>query len=153
MRGKTFVFSANNVLVKPNPSSITSGTYHMIVGTYAEQAVEDNFFLNTAGSHFVKAANGTVNAFEAYAGNVTASDATMLQIVLDENAEDAPSYTRGDVNNNGEVNIADVTVLIDYLLSGDATGIDLDAADTNLDTQVTIADVTRLIDYLLSGAW
>ena len=134
MRGKTFVFSANNVLVKPNPSSITSGTYHM-------------------GSHFVKAANGTVNAFEAYAGNVTASDATMLQIVLDENAEDAPNYMRGDVDNNGEVNIADVTVLIDYLLSGNATGVNLDASDTNLDTQVTIADVTRLIDYLLSGAW
>ena len=153
MRGKTFVFSANNVLVKPNPSSITSGTYHMIVGTYAEQAVEDNFFLNTAGSHFVKAANGTVKAFEAYAGNVTASDATMLQIVLDENAEDAPSYTRGDVDNNGIINITDVTVLIDYLLSGNDTGVNLDASDTNLDTQVTIADVTRLIDYLLSGAW
>ena len=153
MRGKTFVFSANNVLVKPNPSSITSGTYHMIVGTYAEQAVEDNFFLNTAGSHFVKAANGTVKAFEAYAGNVTASDATMLQIVLDENAEDAPSYTRGDVDNNGIINITDVTVLIDYLLSGNDTGVNLDASDTNLDTQVTIVDVTRLIDYLLSGAW
>ena len=101
----------------------------------------------------MKAANGTVNAFEAYAGNVTASDATMLQIVLDENAEDAPSYTRGDVDNNGIINITDVTVLIDYLLSGNDTGVNLDASDTNLDTQVTIVDVTRLIDYLLSGAW
>ena len=153
MRGKTFVFSATDVLVKPNPNAITSGTYHMTIGTYAQQTIEDAFFLNAAGSHFVKAANGTVNAFEAYAGNVTASDATMLQIVLDENTEDAPSYTRGDVNHNGDVTIADVTALIDYLLSGDATGIDLDAADTNIDTQVTIADVTCLIDYLLSGAW
>ena len=68
-------------------------------------------------------------------------------------AEDAPSYMRGDVDNNGEVNIADVTALIDYLLSGNDTGVNLDASDTNLDTQVTIVDVTRLIDYLLSGAW
>ena len=153
MRGKTFVFSATDVLVKPNPSAITSGTYHMTVGTYAQQAVEDAFFLNAGGSHFVKAANGTVNAFEAYAGNVTASDATMLQIVLDEIAEGAPSSMRGDVNMDGDVNISDIAALIDYLLSGDATGIDTTAADCNIDTQVTIADVSKLIDYLLSGAW
>ncbi len=153
MRDKTFVFSATDVLVKPNPSAITSGTYHMTVGTYAQQTIEDAFFLNAAGSHFVKAANGTVKAFEAYAGNVTASEATMLQIVLDEIAEGAPSYTRGDVNDSGTVDITDVTVLIDYLLAGDDTAINLDAADTNIDTFITIADVTKLIDYLLSGAW
>ena len=153
MRGKTFVFSANNVTVKPNPSAITSGTYHMIVGSYAQQAVENAFFLNAAGSRFVKAANGMVNAFEVYAGNVIASNATQLQIVLDENAEGAPSSMRGDVDHSGTVNIADVTALIDYLLSGDATGIDITAADCNLDEGVNIADVTALIDYLLSGAW
>ena len=153
MRDKTFVFSATNVLVKPNPSAITSGTYHMTVGTYAQQTIEDAFFLNAAGSHFVKAANGTVKAFEAYAGNVRASEATMLQIVLDEIAEGAPSYTRGDVNDSGTVDITDVTVLIDYLLAGDDTAINLDAADTNIDTFITIADVTKLIDYLLSGTW
>ena len=153
MRDKTFVFSATNVLVKPNPSAITSGTYHMTVGTYAQQTIEDAFFLNAAGSHFVKAANGTVKAFEAYAGNVRASEATMLQIVLDEIAEGAPSYTRGDVNDSGTVDITDVTVLIDYLLAGDDTAINLDAADTNIDTFITIADVTKLIDYLLTGTW
>jgi hypothetical protein len=56
----------------------------------------------------------------------------------------------GDVDNNGDVNITDVTVLIDYLLSGDATGINLVAADYNKDGSVTIADVTALIDYLLN---
>ena len=153
MRDKTFVFSATDVLVKPNPSAITSGTYHMTVGTYAQQTIEDAFFLNAAGSHFVKAANGTVKAFEAYAGNVKASEATMLQIVLDEITEGAPSYTRGDVNDSGTVDITDVTVLIDYLLAGDDTAINLDAADTNIDTFITIADVTKLIDYLLTGTW
>ena len=153
MRGKTYVFSANNVTVKPNPTAITSGTYHMTVGSYAQLPVEDAYFLNAAGSHFVKAATGTVNAFEVYAGNVIASNATRLQIVLDENAEGAPSTMRGDVDNSGAVNIADVTDLIDYLLSGDATGINLYAADCNLDQGVNIADVTALIDYLLSGAW
>ena len=60
---------------------------------------------------------------------------------------------RGDVNADGQVNIADVTALIDYLLSGDESTVDLDASDANQDGNVNIADVTSLIDYLLSGAW
>ena len=59
----------------------------------------------------------------------------------------------GDVNNSGDVTIADVTALIDYLLSGDASNINLAAADCNNSGDVTIADVTALIDYLLSGTW
>ena len=59
----------------------------------------------------------------------------------------------GDVDNNGEVNITDVTVLIDYLLISDATGINLVAADYNKDGYVSIGDVTTLIDYLLNGSW
>ncbi len=64
-----------------------------------------------------------------------------------------PAFLRGDVNGDGNVTVADVTALIDYLLGGDASLINLGAADCNLDTTVTIADVTSLIDYLLSGSW
>ena len=60
---------------------------------------------------------------------------------------------RGDVNGDGEVAINDVSALIDYLLSGDASGINLAAADCNQDTGVSIGDVTALIDYLLAGSW
>ena len=153
MRGKTFVFSAENVTVKPNPTAITSGSFHMTIGDYVNKVVEDAFFLNEAGSHFVKAASGNVKAFEVYAGNVVASDATRLQIVLDENAEDGPGSLRGDVNMDGKINIGDVTTLINYLLSGDAAGIDTAAADCNQDGKYTIGDVTALINYLLSGTW
>lgn len=60
---------------------------------------------------------------------------------------------RGDVNDDGDVNIADVTALIDYLLSGSTDGINLDNADCNQDSDVNIGDVTALIDFLLSGNW
>ena len=153
MRGKTYVFSAHDVTVKPNPSSITSGTFHMTVGEYAQKDIQNAYFLNDAGSHFVKAASGRVNAFEAYADNVTASDATQFQIILDENAEDGPATLRGDVDKNGIVNIDDVSTLIDYLLDGNSTAIDMNAADCDLSGEVAIDDVTKLIDFLLSGNW
>ena len=60
---------------------------------------------------------------------------------------------RGDVDEDRSINIADVTALIDYLLSGNADSINLDNADCDQDGNINIADVTSLIDYLLSGSW
>lgn len=54
----------------------------------------------------------------------------------------------GDVNGDGEVNISDVTALIDLLLSGE-TGTEM--ADVNNDGEVNISDVTSIIDMLLGG--
>jgi predicted AlkP superfamily phosphohydrolase/phosphomutase len=51
------------------------------------------------------------------------------------------------------VAISDVTALIDYLLGGGDSGIDINAADCDQDGNVTISDVTALIDYLLGGQW
>lgn len=59
----------------------------------------------------------------------------------------------GDVNSDGYVNISDVTVLIDYLLSGSPLGVNQIGADCNYDSKINISDVTTLIDYLLSGKW
>lgn len=60
---------------------------------------------------------------------------------------------RGDADGNGSVNITDVTALIDYLLTGNASGINLVGANCNNDSSVNISDVTALIDYLLTGQW
>ena len=49
---------------------------------------------------------------------------------------------RGDVNGDGSVNISDVTALIDYLLSGNPSGVNVTAADCNQDSSVNISDVT-----------
>ena len=65
-------------------------------------------------------------------------------------AEDAPQYEIGDVDHDSKVTIADVTELIDGLLS-DASTVPAEG-DVDQDSKVTIADVTELIDMLLGGA-
>ena len=60
---------------------------------------------------------------------------------------------RGDINEDGTVNITDVTALINYLLSHNSDGVNLDNADCNTDTNINISDVTTLINYLLSHTW
>ena len=52
----------------------------------------------------------------------------------------------GDVNGDGEVNIADVNALIAMILSGNQTSL----GDVNGDGEVNIADVNAVIDIILS---
>ena len=56
----------------------------------------------------------------------------------------------GDVNGDGEVNIADVNLVLSLILSGSTDDPKLAAADVNGDGEVNIADVNRIIDIILS---
>ena len=56
---------------------------------------------------------------------------------------------QGDVNNDGEVNIADVNAVIEVILSGEDSYAG--RADVNGDGEVNIADVNSIIDMILNG--
>lgn len=64
--------------------------------------------------------------------------------------EPVQSFLTGDVNDDGKVSIDDVTALINYLLSGDLSNINLAAANVNADGRCSIDDVTALINILLT---
>ena len=68
-----------------------------------------------------------------------------LALVL--SALGANAAIQGDVNGDGEVNIADVNAVLDAILSNHVTP----AYDVNGDDEVNIADVNALIDYILTG--
>jgi hypothetical protein len=55
----------------------------------------------------------------------------------------------GDVNRDGFVNISDVTCIINYILNGDGSNIDLEAAELNGDGTINISDATKLINMIL----
>ena len=58
---------------------------------------------------------------------------------------------QGDVNVDGTATIADVTSLINYLLTGNDSTVGVGFSDLNEDNKVSIADVTALISLLLKG--
>ena len=61
---------------------------------------------------------------------------------------------RGDVNNNGVIEMDDLTALINYLLTGDTTGISVvNAAACDGNEDIAMDDLTALINYLLNSAW
>ncbi len=57
----------------------------------------------------------------------------------------------GDVNGDGEINIADITMLVDIMLGGFANYDTRHRSDVNHDKEINITDVTVLVDYLLGG--
>ena len=60
---------------------------------------------------------------------------------------------RGDVNGDQSVDISDATMLINYLLSGNSSGLNLENANCDQQGGVDISDATTLINYLLNGNW
>lgn len=65
--------------------------------------------------------------------------------------EQSHGYEVGDANHDHSVSIADVTAIIDYLLSPANSSACTICADVNGDQSVSISDVTALIDRLLGA--
>ncbi|MBR5684956.1 MAG: hypothetical protein IKX18_02240 [Muribaculaceae bacterium] len=86
-------------------------------------------------------------------GIVLISQAGLVRVYITEMTEVASAGLRGDVDDSGTVDITDATTLINYLLNGDATGMNLDNANCDLQGGVDISDATTLINFLLNGTW
>ena len=114
-------------------------------------------FTKTNGSTVTCSVEGLKITYDNTNVTVTNSEGTTtialteVQNMYFSNEAGGSTFLIGDVNMDGAVNIADVTALIDYLLGGDDTNINVEAANVNEDDAVNIADVTALIDMLLSG--
>ena len=82
----------------------------------------------------------------------------MLVVLMLASFKADVQYARGDVSRDGQVDIYDITSLINYVLSGSwgdelAGPVMPDRGDVNGDSQVDIYDITSLINYVLSGSW
>ena len=83
----------------------------------------------------------TLFTFKAYNGMA------VYKIGRNVSAGEEPQGIPGDVNGDGEVNIADVNAVIDLILSG-KTSV---AGDVNGDGEVNIADVNAVLDLILKA--
>lgn len=62
-----------------------------------------------------------------------------------------PELVIGDVNGDGEINITDVTWLIDFLLGMEHEGFVIAVADVFPDNEINIRDLTGLVDTILNN--
>ncbi len=110
-------------------------------------------FVMTDGSKVTFAVEGLKITYDDYVHAVVSNERTSATLNLAElkcmyfsNREDYPT---GDVNADGEVNIADVNALIDIILGSETDETTAERADVNNDGEVNVADVNTLIDIIL----
>ncbi|MBR5169224.1 MAG: leucine-rich repeat domain-containing protein [Muribaculaceae bacterium] len=106
----------------PTRQASSPGEFRVIYNSGEHNVITDRQVTNAKGKNWIP---------KRYTGSVWAAIGSGLV---------------GDVNGDGEVNIADVNVLIDMVLKNRSSA----AADINGDGEVNIADVNVLIDMILS---
>ena len=123
------------------------------IASYRMGATTNNYLINEARLGTQLPVVAGTNSFRIPVGKYNLTLYLTGGVLVVEKWTEPVPYKRGDVNGDGLINIADVTSLIDYLLTGNTAAIDVDNADCCLDGNVNIEDVTTLIDYLLVGSW
>ena len=88
--------------------------------------------------------NATVQPFRAYF-----SEIEVLESHTDIELPGEASTTTivGDVNGDGNVNVMDITALIDVIMNDDTSN---PRADVNGDGEINVIDITALIDIIMN---
>ena len=138
---------ATSYVIEVSPSSTTWGRNRFIEtlknGQYettlpAEEIKVNGKLMEDGTTYYARCKTSYLD----FDGNThTTAYGPIISFVYSENAG-----LTGDVNGDGEVNIADVNAVLDMILSGN----ELSAGDVNGDGEIGIADVNALITIILS---
>ena len=142
--GTPITWSASNVLLKPEPIAYTSGENYLMAGTFVGETVTDAYAVDAAGA-VAKWGNATVQPFRAYFKEIAALE-NHTDIALP--GEASTTTIVGDVNGDGEVDVRDITALIDVIMNSIT---DNPRADVNEDGDIDVRDITALIDIIMNN--
>ena len=135
----------------------------MLIALVAICASADTYsylkFTKTNGSTVTCSVEGIKVTYDNNNITVTNNEGTTtialseVQDMYFSNEAGGATVVRGDVDGDGDVAIADITALLNYLLTGNTDGVVAANADCDQDGEVAIADITALLNYLLTGNW
>ncbi|MDO4512346.1 MAG: leucine-rich repeat protein [Bacteroidales bacterium] len=142
-------YEQNTLYKLERPAATPAAGTNLLVGSAkgkADVIADDGGFYFDAGTNsFLRPATSyTLAAGHAYLKLTPATAGSTQQVYIDLWA---PKTKVGDVNGDGEVNVSDVTALINKIL-GSADYAD-EVCDINADGVVNVSDVTALINKIL----
>lgn len=159
--GSTFVKAGHGTPVEPEfmpIEEVSQDMVHWFLGFENVTIVEED------GKYYMEDETGRLLLFDRFGTipeNVTQTNPHYVEgflTVYNDELEFYPSLIdgindcgkKGDVNNDGEINIADINALIDIILGAEADDCTKWRADVAEDNEIGIADVNALIDLIFS---
>ena len=93
------------------------------------------------------------NAFRIPVGKYNLTLYLSQGILVVERWTEPQPVMRGDVEGDGDIDMDDLAALINYMLTGNASGINLENADCEPGDGVNMDDISALINYMLKNHW
>jgi len=156
-------YMANVVKFDVTLSGVVSGKYYMVFllkddGSATPVPTENNiYYINqeTASSESVSfnvypkdMLPGSYSLY--FSSNATSGTITNLQKVAGFSYH--VPYVLGDVDDSGDVDIADVTVILNHVVENiELTGMNYLAADVTHDGEVDVQDATKVLNYIVEN--
>ena len=157
LAGQTIMFfTADKTTIAPTTlhPTLSKGDFSM-VGTNMREPVGSGFVLSDNkwvwtgdDTDSEESVSHTADAFRAFV-TTTAAAGNVLTIDVDGIINPQGTVLMGDVNNDGLINIVDVSTTINYILGNAPEGFSIKAADMNGDGFVNVSDVTTMISVIL----
>lgn len=150
MTGKDIVWEAANVVLKASPIAYTSGEDYLMAATYLNQSVEKIYAMDSQGTRFVmREAAQQIAPFRAYFKALRQQEDE--GVILCPGTTDVSPVLKGDVNNDGVVDVTDVNIIINIILGKDEASNYDDRAFVTDDEVIDIADINAVINIIMSN--
>ena len=113
---------------------------------------EDDVFLSATATNWTEAESDllTIETATDITLKAGGGDSTGLDVIVIYASEDAPDdpVLKGDANADSEINITDITYIIDKINNKAPENFNEEAADVNGDGEINITDVTLVLDII-----
>ena len=145
--------------ILPSQRVYTEDPYHTLaydVPRYATAGYYSTYYITTNSTHLFKAQAATatkpvtVRVVDTFGNVYLHRIARPHHYNLDMEGKET-LLVPGDVNGDGEINIADINAVVALLIGTSSQSCPLLLADVNADGEVNIADVNKIIDSILKN--
>ena len=134
-----------------------NGTLYGLLGDFYRDGKWYNFDIPVsklqefANPIFDNAGNYLDNAIALLSGGNQGVNVSLDAVFFYRKDAIPPTSLLGDVNNDSEVSVADVTALVNIILENEAPSVeDYPSADVNKDGEVSVADITALVNIIMA---
>ena len=145
--------------ILPSQRVYAEDPYHTLaydVPRYATAGYYSTYYITTNSTHLFKAQAATatkpvtVRVVDTFGNVYLHRIARPHHYNLDMEGKET-LLVPGDVNGDGEINIADINAVVALLIGTSSQSCPLLLADVNADGEVNIADVNKIIDSILKN--